>query len=183
MNDDEEYYEDEYDAGDEAQFDEPGVPDELVAELAAEPVDAVGFNHELAAEVSPLLWASLLAIVLTEAVKPWGKAAMVLRKLTDATQKRAIQTMPFAFGAFTATTFGFREMVIDLTGVSLSVVESLIYGGASVGVVALVIYEFIHSIRPIKVARLRFYRLAGVTEEEVAAPTVRKMPPVDPDKM
>lgn len=162
---------------------EPGIPDEMVAELAAEPVEPIAFNRELASEASPLLVSALLAIVLTEAIKPWAKLALDARNVSDDGTKRLIQTLPFLFGVATSATFGFREMVLDLTGVAISVLEAAAYGGASVGVLALVIYEFIHTVRPIKVLRLRFYRFAGVTEDEVAAPTVRKVPPIDPDKL
>jgi hypothetical protein len=197
----------EYDEGelDELLL-EPGMPDEAVAAYEAQPIPEYGFNQELAAELLPLLAATVLAMFVVEAVlKPLAKTGFDTRykkqrkedptlpeKRDTAADKHFIRGLTFLAGCGTSVTFGFRAMVYDLTGYHMSMLEAVLYGGSSVAVCALVIYMLIEEMRPVKALKVFirgiygavFQRFVGreMTDDEKAEldKTNRKMEPVDP---
>lgn len=148
----------EYDLGTiegfEAARKDPGIPDEMVQEMLQEPRDLASINTELVTEaVLPMLGAVFVTIVVTELVKGLG-----LRVLLAGWQKDRRQTAyrwcTAIVAGITAFTFGFHESVLNMTGVSVSVLETAIYGSATIAMTAHVLYKW----RLVQVLRLKVYK-------------------------
>lgn len=170
---------DEYAPGElEARADDPGIPDELVEVIAKEPVQIADINLELISENSPLLLMALVAIALTETVKGLGLRLLLREKgVVEDVKETIYRLVLFVVSAAAANTIGFRRLVLDVTGVSLSWFESIVYGGAIVSVIASIIY----SMKLTKALKRWIYAKFGTTEEEMAAPTVKGVSPVTAD--
>lgn len=154
----------EYDLGQPEQYrafvrDEPGLPDELVQQIAAEPAPVVGFNSQLIWELSPVVAAVLVTVCFVEVAKGLGIRKMLKRKFRYSEEDRTIayKWLTFLMAIPAALSWGFRETALDLMSVQLSWAETIIYGGLVVATGARLVYEW----RITQVIKLRVYRFFG----------------------
>lgn len=152
----------EYDLGTEegmkqAQLD-PGIPDELVEEIAQEPRETVAFNPELILETTPLVAACVMALVVLELLKALGmrdilgssgfmkregKPPLVKGLDLERDSKATVYRWALAAASFgTSLSFGFHTAILNLTGYPMSWFETVLYGTASVSLGAHVLYEW-----------------------------------------
>lgn len=155
----------EYAAGDAVGMaNEPGLPDELVAELIEEPAPFFELNTELPAEFAPFAGALLFAIVITETIKGMGLRDFLHKSGRDNHARTTwYRWLLFIVAAVTSQTFGFRRMMLDLMGLNLSYVESIVYGACSVTIAA----GFVYNLKLSRILKARIYRLLDVSDDDV----------------
>jgi len=175
MNPDEpEYQPEDY----EQAMAEPGLPDEMVAEvLAEEPPDFFGFNAELIAENSPILLLAVVALLATESVKALGLRWWCNKKkgYDEDTKALVYRWALFFVSGVTGASLGFNVIVLDVTGLSISYIESFAGSGLIVGAIAAGLY----SLKVTKALKAAFYKKIGVTDDDLK--TRRKEPAVTPE--
>lgn len=157
----------EYDLGTDAGFAaaqrDPGIPDEMVAQLAQEPREFADINTELLTEfLAPMLGAVFMTIVVTELVKGLG-LRLLLAPWKKERRQTAYRWCTALVAGVAAFTFGFHSSVLNLTGVSISHLETALYGSASIAVTAHVLYQW----RLIQAVKVRVYRFLQVDESEL----------------
>lgn len=139
----------EYDLGIPEQMhafatEEPGLPDEMVRELAAEEQPLVGLNLELIYELTPLVGMVLVTVAGVELIKGLGFRQLLKKRFAYGEETRTTiykwLTLLVAMGV--SFSWGFRELALDLMSVSLSLGETLIYGGLVVATGARLFYEW-----------------------------------------
>lgn len=159
-------YAEEYDLGTDEGFAaakrDPGIPDEMVAQMEQEPRELADINTELVAEfLAPMLGAVFMTIVVTELVKGLGLRALIAGWAKDRRQT-AYRWCTALVAAITAFTFGFHSSVLNLTGVSISWLETALYGSASIAVTAHVLYQW----RLVQAVKLKVYRFLQIEPDD-----------------
>lgn len=170
---------------------DPGIPDELVAEIEEEPAPLVGLNTELVAEVTPLIASAVIALVVVELIKGLGLRDLLGNKglfrregkgpliagLRFEEEARATAYRWVLAGAslWASLTFGFSSAILNLTGTRLSVLEAVVYGMGSVSLAAHVLYSW----RLTQALKVRVYRFLKVTDADVSTDD---LPAVDDER-
>ena len=157
----------EYDLGTQGGYEQakldPGLPEEMVQEIAAEPAPVVGFNFELVYELTPIVGAVLITVAAVELLKGLGLRQLLKRRFSYGEEARTtvykwvtlLVSFPVSVG------WGFREVVLDTTGVQLSWAETFIYGGLLVATGARLFYEW----HLAQIAKDKLYKWLGVDEK------------------
>lgn len=148
-------------AVDDAIFDEQMEQSELAGEFVAAPEST--WYEELATN-GPLLyvlaWVAFL-VAMTEFLKPWIK-----RLVTDADLAiTVIRGIPTVFGV--ASGWYIAPMIASELGWFIKPWEASVFGGPTIGLLAIGAYEIFRETKPIQVIKVRFHRLAGVTDSDI----------------
>lgn len=145
-------------------------------EGAAE-VAVVGYVEQHWGDLGLGVVAAVLTIAIVEATKGWVKLWLAKKfgdAVTPALEETAVRTLAIVASVVPVLALDFRSAFARLTGHELDFGSALVVGVGCTWASAHIGYALVKEVRPVRAARVRLYRLMGVTQDEVdAARTTR----------